>query len=546
MAQVEQHAPPKAPVLFVGERDSTRLLEAYVKRSLSLNDASRCTPRRERRTRKWVPSAERGRRVRKHSSDISLHLKPLCSEVKLREDEAFSEPEIDRKAQEDHERTDNKSKLLTKKSTPGRNYGSSASPLSDGKLQKWLVNVDVDTPDGKQPNTPTPAPTEEDPSKVYPDSVTESENFDKSKHCNKSSLTRRDASSASQSSDEKPRKCFLHIEKDKRNSQLHDSFKQDLEDIKISGSLLTPQPQLENLSDVKKTKDGKKTKKPSIWKSFLGLFSRENTDKQDDEDDEGRNEEALPTPEPATPTLSCLPISTADDIIQRHTKTTRRRRSQRRLSFKKRSRDMGLEKTSVRPVTLDLFSETNSQAQSIDTAEATSSYYEKMSEELKKIVYEVKNTPTEENRNLTDSVEPTDTEAESRSQEDIINRIIDLIKEEGDVINDKLNQNTVVTSFLNTITYGSFQKLADQYVNSEVHHQKTQPPVVAPELVKFAFTLDFTARVAALSRHAPGHILGFGNQYLKERFIYMCENHPYDIITEKPVTGNENSVRAER
>lgn len=109
----------------------------------------------------------------------------------------------------------------------------------------------------------------------------------------------------------------------------------------------------------------------------------------------------------------------------------------------------------------------------------------------------------------------------------------------------QLKENTVISSYFNTITYGSFQQLADQYVNFEVPQQTTQPPAVAPELVRFAFTLDFTARVAALSRHAPGHILGFGNQYLKERFTYMCESHPHlsEIITEKQMTLKESSDR---
>lgn len=112
----------------------------------------------------------------------------------------------------------------------------------------------------------------------------------------------------------------------------------------------------------------------------------------------------------------------------------------------------------------------------------------------------------------------------------------------------QIKENAIISSYFNTITYGSFQQLADQYVNSEVPQQTTQPSTVAPELVKFAFTLDFTARVAALSRHAPGHILGFGNQYLKERFTSVCESHPHfsDITTETERTLKESSDRDKR
>lgn len=76
--------------------------------------------------------------------------------------------------------------------------------------------------------------------------------------------------------------------------------------------------------------------------------------------------------------------------------------------------------------------------------------------------------------------------------------------------------------------------MADQYVQSEVPCKKNQRPVAAPELVKFAFTLDFTARVANLHRQATGQIMGFGNQYLHDRFTHMSESHPHlsDTKTE--------------
>ncbi len=83
--------------------------------------------------------------------------------------------------------------------------------------------------------------------------------------------------------------------------------------------------------------------------------------------------------------------------------------------------------------------------------------------------------------------------------------------------------------------------MADQYVQSEVPNNKTQPPVVAPELVKFAFTLDFTARVANLHRQATGQVMGFGNQYLQDRFTHMSENqHLFDIKAEDQKTQNSD------
>lgn len=44
----------------------------------------------------------------------------------------------------------------------------------------------------------------------------------------------------------------------------------------------------------------------------------------------------------------------------------------------------------------------------IEEVEPTNSYYEKMSEELQKIVQELKNSPVEDNRTFHDAVQPVD------------------------------------------------------------------------------------------------------------------------------------------
>lgn len=55
---------------------------------------------------------------------------------------------------------------------------------------------------------------------------------------------------------------------------------------------------------------------------------------------------------------------------------------------------------------------------------------------------------------------------------------------------------------------------------SPIHNPPNVLPT-APELVKLAFTYDFTAKVARLSKQNVGHITGLGYQYLQERFEYQ-------------------------
>lgn len=86
-----------------------------------------------------------------------------------------------------------------------------------------------------------------------------------------------------------------------------------------------------------------------------------------------------------------------------------------------------------------------------------------------------------------------------------------------------MKESPSLSNFFQGLTYGSFQQLADQYVLSEIPAEPAQDPVVAPELVRLAFTLDFTARLAGLSRQSPSHIMGHGKCYLQERFTYEAQ-----------------------
>ncbi|KAG5274922.1 hypothetical protein AALO_G00141630 [Alosa alosa] len=171
-------------------------------------------------------------------------------------------------------------------------------------------------------------------------------------------------------------------------------------------------------------------------------------------------------------------------------------------------------------------------ADGFQRVEPTDSYYENVSDELKKIVTEVMDSPTEEHVALVPGAPPTETDTQSLSTEEVTDRLIALIKQQGDVLDAKMKESPSLTSFFQGLTYGSFQQLADQYVQSETPAQPVEDQVVAPELVKLAFTLDFTARVAGLSRHSHSHIMGMGNRYLQDRFTYTTEAQPTSPIAD--------------
>ncbi|XP_030274712.1 uncharacterized protein LOC115582716 isoform X2 [Sparus aurata] len=243
-----------------------------------------------------------------------------------------------------------------------------------------------------------------------------------------------------------------------------------------------------------------KNKKPSFWKNFVGFFSRKNSEEKD-EDEDSRTEMQETVREEDVVT-SCLPAATV---------TLQKKKSTRRKSIKKRLSMRGRSTTKLNKSVKDLNIADISRVEVV-SVEATYSYYEKVSQELERIVHEVK----EEDEELTD--------------EQITNRIIALTKQQGDAIDDKLKDNPTLSGFFQRMTYSSFQKLADAYLETEVTptHYPPTVPHTAPELIKLAFTYDFTAKVARLSRQNVGHITGLGNRYLEDRFEYKqaCSDHP--------------------
>lgn len=418
---------PVPQLLSVGEKEKKRLLEVYVKRSLSLNDGPQGTLRKEHRLQKWVPIARQRTRDRRHSSDTSLN---LTSQASISDEdirfESIPKMPLDKKETP----SEKKSKKRGVKGSLRRNDGSNASQKSNGKSKKWFQHLDKGKEEGGQISDSLPTQTSR---------VTAGDN----------------------------------------NAKV-----------------------LENAELSTVEKKDKKAKKPTVWKSFLSWFTKENTEK---EQKHQRTEEDVPLSNPPSPQISCLPL--ADALSKTDNSVRRSKPLKKKKSFKwRRSEDM-------------------SAAKSVEMVEHSNSYYEKMSEELEKIVHEVKDSPTDDNPTSPPTAQNACTEV---SQEEVIRRIIELIKQQGDKINGTLKENPTVCAYLDSgFSYTSFQQMADQYVQSEVPNKKTRQSVVAPELVKFAFTLDFTARVANLHSQSTGQIMGFGNQYLQDRFTHMSESHPH-------------------
>ncbi|XP_041639423.1 uncharacterized protein LOC121507247 [Cheilinus undulatus] len=271
---------------------------------------------------------------------------------------------------------------------------------------------------------------------------------------------------------------------------------------------------VENLSDLPETlhdnaekfnKKPKKIKKPTFWKNIFSFFTGKSID-DEEQDHPPEIPEVSQTEEGSDVMTTCLPTT---PVPTQKKKTMRRKSLKRRLS-KRRLSIPKFNKAGKDGIPAEI-----TRVQDAISVEPTYSYYEKVSEELEKIVNEVKEKE----------------EVERLSDEEVINRIIALTKQQGDAIDDKLKDNPTLSNFFQGMSYSSFQQLADRYLEEEASPIHNPPTVLltAPELVKLAFTLDFTARIAGLSRQNVGHITGLGNRYLQDRFEYQqaCTDHPW-------------------
>lgn len=110
-AQGETRRSINGQLISVPHRDTIRLLEVYVKRSLSLND-SEYDDRKPARKEKWVTNP---RRNRLHSSDPSIHVPDFPKDMEIDPFAAFEpSPKEPEKAEEEPQKPVKRSKKIKK------------------------------------------------------------------------------------------------------------------------------------------------------------------------------------------------------------------------------------------------------------------------------------------------------------------------------------------------------------------------------------------------------------------------------------------------
>ncbi|XP_036433334.1 apoptosis facilitator Bcl-2-like protein 14 [Colossoma macropomum] len=117
---------------------------------------------------------------------------------------------------------------------------------------------------------------------------------------------------------------------------------------------------------------------------------------------------------------------------------------------------------------------------------------------------------------ITDSVHFLPSELETDSDDDI-ERIVEILREQGDKLNEEIKKNHVLMEMLQrTLTYNYFKKITTTYLRRLSPEEL--PPKSQPKQTRIALICEVTCRLKIMDRHPMNRVLGFGAKYLQENY----------------------------
>ncbi|XP_076743111.1 apoptosis facilitator Bcl-2-like protein 14 [Maylandia zebra] len=113
----------------------------------------------------------------------------------------------------------------------------------------------------------------------------------------------------------------------------------------------------------------------------------------------------------------------------------------------------------------------------------------------------------------------------SAHTDDIVQRLVELIRAEGDDIDRKIKQNLDLQQQLRDLDYDMFKELTSS-VQSLVHPaERAAPSEVHIQRQKIALVFEVTSRLSATSLVHQRRVLSFGERYIQENHSAWVEQH---------------------
>ncbi|XP_060779775.1 apoptosis facilitator Bcl-2-like protein 14 [Neoarius graeffei] len=129
---------------------------------------------------------------------------------------------------------------------------------------------------------------------------------------------------------------------------------------------------------------------------------------------------------------------------------------------------------------------------------------------------------------IVDSVPPTQDQVETDSGSGVIQRLVELLKEYGDQVNEKIqNDEQLLRHLQGSFSYNLFEKLASAFIQSIVPQGKAEERQreEVDQKIKIAWTFEMTSRLSTLDLQPMNRAMGFGAKYVHQHFAPWIQQH---------------------
>ncbi|XP_059367850.1 apoptosis facilitator Bcl-2-like protein 14 isoform X1 [Carassius carassius] len=117
---------------------------------------------------------------------------------------------------------------------------------------------------------------------------------------------------------------------------------------------------------------------------------------------------------------------------------------------------------------------------------------------------------------ISDSVHFTPSDIEPDSDADVVEKLVELLREHGDKLDRKIKEDKVLHEKLqSSLTYGFFKKVMEAFCGSV---SPDVPPEQKDKKVNVALVCEATSQLVGLHYHPMTQVLGLGAQYLQDKY----------------------------
>ncbi|XP_018585470.1 apoptosis facilitator Bcl-2-like protein 14 [Scleropages formosus] len=124
---------------------------------------------------------------------------------------------------------------------------------------------------------------------------------------------------------------------------------------------------------------------------------------------------------------------------------------------------------------------------------------------------------------IVDSMHIAPSDIECDGEDDVIQTIVELLKESGDRLNEKMKNDKTLFQKLQNFNYAVFAEVTKLFVESAKPSRTSDSEKL--ECAEIALTFEVTRRLTAMQNHPMNLLMGFGARYLKEHFSTWAQQH---------------------